>query len=350
MKRRDFLKTVGGAAGLAATLGVPRLLAAEGTFKSSPPLPRRRLGRTGKELSVVGFPGLALIHYKQEECTRALRNAFDRGLNYYDVAPAYGNGECEKRMGIGLQGLDRERYFLSCKTKMRDKNGCREELEQSLRLLKTDHFDLYQLHHLVRPAEVEQALGPDGAMETILKARDEGKIKHIGFSAHTTKAALQVMRGFKFDSVMFPINFVEYYTRGFGREVLALAEEQGAGVIAIKPLSWGTWPQGINRTREWWYRSVETPEDIALAMRFTLSQPRVVTGIPPSFLDLLDRAIDACATVPPLDEASAARLRQMAENQGSIFLPEEKQVAANPLHWTPVYPDSPHECGRGHIA
>jgi diketogulonate reductase-like aldo/keto reductase len=156
MKRRDFLKTVSGAAGVAATLGVPRLLAAQSTTKSSQTLPRRRLGRTGKELSVVGFPGLALVHYQQEECTRALHNAFDRGLNYYDVAPAYGNGECEKRMGIGLQGLDRDKYFLSCKTKKRDKEGCRKELEESLRLLKTDHFDLYQLHHLVRPSEVSR--------------------------------------------------------------------------------------------------------------------------------------------------------------------------------------------------
>lgn len=349
MKRRDFLKTVGGAAG-AAALGVPRLLAADPAAGPSQTLPRRRLGATGKELSVVGFPGLALIHYKQEECTRAIHNAFNRGLNYYDVAPAYGNGECEKRMGIGLQGLDRDKYFLSCKTKKRDKDGCRKELEESLRLLKTDHFDLYQLHHLVRPSEVQQALGPDGAMETILKAREEGKIRHIGFSAHTTKGAIEVMKGFKFDTVMFPINFVEYYNRGFGKEVLELAAEQGAGVISIKPLSWGTWPAEGKRNREWWYRSVEEPEEVSLAMRFALGQPQVVTGIPPSFLDLLDRAIDACAGVKPLDEAAVAKLKQMAENQGSIFIREEQQVALNLPHWTPVYPDSPHESGCGHFA
>jgi predicted aldo/keto reductase-like oxidoreductase len=187
-------------------------------------------------------------------------------------------------------------------------------------------------------------------METILKAKEEGKIKYIGFSAHTTKGALAVMKGFKFDTVMFPINFVEYYTRGFGKEILALAEEQGAGVLAIKPLSWGTWPAEGKRTRQWWYRSVEEPEDIALAMRFALGQPRVVTGIPPSFLDLLDRTLDACATVKPLDEAAITKLKEMAENQGSIFLREEQQVAMNPRHWTPVYPDSPHECGHGHLA
>ena len=147
MKRRSFLKTVGGVVGTCA-LGLDAAL--EGSAaETSPPageLPRRVLGRTGARVSVVGFPGLSLIHYDQDRCTRSLHAAFDQGLNYYDVAPAYGNGECEIKMGLGLQGLDRSRYFLACKTKMRDKEGARTELERSLQRLKTDHFDLYQLH------------------------------------------------------------------------------------------------------------------------------------------------------------------------------------------------------------
>jgi predicted aldo/keto reductase-like oxidoreductase len=302
------------------------------------------LGRTGQKLSVVGFPGLALIHYEQEKCTTALRNAFERGLNYFDVAPAYGKGECETKMGVGLQGLDRGKYFLACKTKRRDKAGAQQELEQSLKLLKTDHFDLYQLHHLVRPADAKEALGPGGAMEAILSAREQGKIKWIGFSAHTTKAALEAMKGFKFDTVMFPINFVEYYTRGFGKEVLALAQEQGAAVLAIKPLSWGTWPKDAKKDRQWWYRTVEEPGDIELAMRFALSQPGVAAGIPPSFADLLSRTIEAAKAFQLLDEAATAKLKQMAENRESLFLREEQQVALNLPHWNAVYPDSPHEC------
>ncbi len=348
MKRRTFLKTVGGAAG-AAALGLPPILGAEETVEKVAGLPRRALGRTGQKLSVVGFPGLALIHYDQDKCTAALHDAFERGVNYFDVAPAYGEGQCEARMGIGLQGLDRSRYFLACKTKKRDRDGARKELEQSLKLLKTDHFDLYQMHHLVTPAQVQEALGPGGAVETFLKAKEEGKVRWIGFSAHTTKAALAVMKGFKFDTVMFPINFVEYYTRGFGKEVLALASEQGAAVLAIKPLSWGTWPKDLRKTREWWYRSVEEPKDIELAMRFALSQPGVVAGIPPSFLDLVDRTIEAARSFQPLDAPAAERLKEMAANRESIFLREEQQVALNLPHWKPVYPDSPHECS-GHWA
>lgn len=344
MKRRVFLKTVGGAAG-AAALGMPQMFAADEPIERVAGLPRRKLGGTKEKLSVVGFPGLALVHYEQAKCDEAVKSAFERGVNYFDVAPAYGNGQCQQKLGVALQGLDRSKYFLACKTKKRDAAGAQAELEESLRALKTDHFDLYQLHHLVQPAQVKQALGPDGAMETFLKAKEQGKIRYIGFSAHTTKAAIQAMNGYKFDTVMFPINFVEFYNRGFGKEVLSLAQEQGAGVLAIKALSWGAWPKGEKKDREWWYRSVEEARDVELAMRFTLSQKNVVAGIPPSFVDLLDRAIEAAKAYRPLDEAGIEQLKEMAANRGSIFIGEEQQVALNLPHWQPVHPDSPHECG-----
>jgi aryl-alcohol dehydrogenase-like predicted oxidoreductase len=341
MKRRVFLKTVGGAAGAAALVG-PRLLA-DTPRENVTEVPRRVLGRTGVKLSVMGFPGLCLTHLDQSQSTAALHDALGRGVNYFDVAPAYGDGDCEIKMGIGLQGLERSKFFLACKTKKRDREGAREELERSLKRLKTDHFDLYQLHHLVQPSAVRQALGPDGAMETLLKAREEGKIKYIGFSAHTTKGALEAMKAFKFDTVMFPINFVEYYTRDFGKDVLALANAQGTGVLAIKPLSWGTWPKEGKRNREWWYASVEEPADVELALRFSLSQTGVTAGIPTSFLELFHRAVEAAKRYRPLDAPAEARLREMAANRESIFLAEEKQVALNLPTWTPVYPDSPHE-------
>jgi aryl-alcohol dehydrogenase-like predicted oxidoreductase len=343
MKRRVFLKTVGGAAG-AAALGAPGIFAADAPPQKTNSLPKRVLGRTGQKVSIVGFPGLSLTHCDQERGTAALHDAFDRGVNYFDVAPNYGNGDAEIKMGIGMQGLDRSKYFLACKTHKRDKEGARMELERSLQRLKTDHFDLYQLHHLVRPAEVKEVFEADGAMETILKARDEGKIKYIGFSAHTTKSALDAMNRFKFDTVMFPINFVEYYTRGFGKDVLALANEQGAGVISIKPLSWGTWPKDGKRSREWWYNSVEQPDEVSLAVRFSLSQKGVAAAIPTSFVDLLDKTITAAAEFKPLDKAGAERLQQMAANRESIFLNDEKQVALNQPYWTPAHLRNPHEC------
>ena len=340
MKRRVFIKTVGGAAG-AAALGLPELLTASAEKVAG--LERRVLGRTGQKLSVVCFPGLSLTHCDQEKGTAAMRDAFERGVNYFDVAPNYGNGDAEIKMGVGLQGVDRSKYFLACKTHKRDKAGAQMELDRSLTRLKTDHFDLYQLHHLVKPKEVQDVFGSDGAMEVILKAREQGKIKYIGFSAHTTKAALEAMKSFKFDSVMFPINFVEYYNRGFGKEVLDLAHEQGAGVLAIKPLSWGAWGKDETKDRDWWYRSVEEPKTVELAVRFSLSQPGVVSVIPTSFVELLDKAIEAAKVFKPLDDAAVAQLKQMAENRGSIFINEEKQVALNSPHWMPECPHCPHE-------
>jgi aryl-alcohol dehydrogenase-like predicted oxidoreductase len=342
MKRRVFLKTVGSAVGTAAIAG-PRLLAAAAAEERVAGMPRRVLGRTGQKLSVVGFPGLALIHYEQDKCTSAIHSAFERGVNYFDVAPAYGNGQCETKLGIGLQGLPRDQYFLACKTKQRSKEGATRELEQSLKLLKTDHFDLYQLHHLVRPSEVKQALGSSGVLEAVQEAKKAGKIRWIGYSAHTTKAAIEVMKGFSFDSVMFPVNFVEFYTRGFGKEVLALAREQGAAVLAIKPLSWGAWPKDMVKTREWWYRTVEDPRDIELALRFSLSQPGVVAAIPPSFLDLLDRTIDAAKNLQPLDKTAEEKLKKMAETRESIFVKEEQQVALNQMPGQPLNRDNPYE-------
>lgn len=340
MKRRSFLKVVGGVTGGVA-LGVNPVLVSEAEAAAAPTgvMPKRALGRTGIKVSVVGFAGLALTHYEQEQCTAGVHKAFDQGLNYYDVAPAYGkDGACEIRMGVALQGLKRSDYILACKTKMRDKDGCRMEMERSFQRLKTDYFDLYQLHHLVKPADVEKALGPGGALETILKAKQEGKVRAIGFSAHTTKAALLALKGFNFDTVMFPISFAEYYTRGFGKEVLALAKEKGAAVISIKTMHSGAWPEGAERTRKWWYRPLEKQDEINLAYRWTLSLPGVVAGIPISFLDLQEKAIQAGLAYRPATEADARKLEQMAQGSGSIFKREEDLVAFNS-----PYPHHPHD-------
>ncbi|MFA5189399.1 MAG: aldo/keto reductase [Verrucomicrobiia bacterium] len=340
MKRRSFLKVMGGVAG-AAALGVrPELVSeAEAASAKTGEMPKRALGRTGFKVSVVGFSGLGLMHYDQERCTAEVHKAFEKGLNYYDVAPAYDKGNCEIKMGIALQGLDRSRYILACKSKMRDKDGCREELERSLQRLKTDYFDLYQMHHLVKPEDVKTSLSPGGALETMLQAKKEGKIRAIGFSAHTTKAALAALRGFAFDTVMFPINYVEYYTRGFGKEVLALAKEKGAAVLSIKTINSGAWPKGAERTRKWWYRSLEQQDDINLAYRWTLSLPGVVAGFPPSWMDLQEKAIEAGIAWRPATEADAKKLEEMAKDCGSIFKREEDLVAFHS-----PYPHHPHEC------
>jgi aryl-alcohol dehydrogenase-like predicted oxidoreductase len=204
MKRRAFLRIVGGVAGSELLASAPCWSAKpkrRGPFRHDAPAPS---GPHRLAVSVVGFSGLALMQGDQPLCDTAVRQAFEQGVNYYDVAPAYGKGTCETKLGIALQGLDRGRYFLACKTKKIDKDGARAELENSLKELKTDHFDVYQLHHLVKPDDVRTALGPGGALEALLQAKQEGKIRAIGFSAHTTKAALAALEGFAFDTSCSP--------------------------------------------------------------------------------------------------------------------------------------------------
>ena len=327
MKRRSFLKTVAVSAGVVG----------QGVCTAQPPaveakpagkvhgMPRRVLGRTGRRVSIVGYPGFALRREKedtQEACTASIAGALEKGINYYDVAPAYAKTLCEKRMGQAfaeIDGFRRAEIFLACKTKMRTAEGAREELERSLKLLRTDYFDLYQLHCLEYPdKDVDRAFASDGAMKTILEARKEGKIRHIGFSAHTTSAALAALHKFPFDTVMFPINFVEMMKIGYGKKVLELAHQQGAAVLAIKPMSAGAWPPEIKRKerhRAWWYRTLEDQDEINLAMRWTLCQKSVVAGIPPAWLELAARGFAAGGNFRPIDDADVERLRTMAAQQ-----------------------------------
>lgn len=345
MKRRSFLITAGGAVGGAGLVGQAttgaRPSTAFGQEWSSSGLPRRALAGTGETLSIVGFPGLGLTKGDQQQGTEAIHRAFDKGVNYFDVAPAYGNGDAEVKMGIGLRAIDRGKIFLACKTKMRDKAGARVELERSLTRLKTDHFDLYQMHCLKYPEEVRHALGPGGALETFLKAKEEGKVRYLGFSAHTTKAALEALKGFRFDTVMFPISFVEYFLLGFGKPVLELAAQQQTAVLAIKPLSRGAWPKGVERTRKYWYRLAEDPRELDLAWRFTLSQPGVVAGIPAGWFDILDKTIAAAQSYRPITAAETEELRKLAATCQSLFRPQEQEVACGGPPCDMPYPHGP---------
>ena len=344
MKRRTFLKAVGGAAG-SYYLGQHIALGTEtNSEEKTAEMPRRTLGNTGQKLSIIGFPGLALAKQSQDEDTKALQKAYEQGINYYDVAPAYNKGRSEISMGIGLQGIDRSKIFLSCKTQMRDRDGARKELERSLTRLKTDYFDLYQLHAISRPQDVQRALGPGGAMETFLKAKEEGKVRYFGFSAHTRKAAMAALKGFKFDTIMFPINFIELFQMDFGKTVLELAKEQGVGVIAIKGMCGGAWPSGAQRTRDNWYNALEKDEEINMAMRFTLSQEPVTTAIPPGFLDLFYKAIPVGKSYSKITEPEIKKLREMAESAPSVFRRMEQRLVLGTTSHEPLYADSPHEC------
>ena len=337
MKRRTFLKTVGTAAGSLAAGFTPAFADPADPSRQLIPhasgLPRRVLGRTGQAISIIGFPGLALARVTQEEANAAVRTSFEKGMNYFDVAPAYGRGKAETTMGPALQGVPRDQIFLSCKTQKRDAAGAMQELEQSLTRLKTDHFELYQLHVMSTVAEVKQAFGPGGAIETLVKAREQGKVRWLGFSAHTKEAALDCLRHFKFETVMYPVNFIEHYTHQFDPEVLTLARQHGAAVIAIKPISAGAWKPGETKTRNnYWYKALEEQAEINQALRFALSLDPVVSAIPTSFLDLNERSIAAGVAYRPATTKDLEPLRALAEKYSPLFPRKPMYLGATGPH------------------
>lgn len=353
MKRRSFLKAVGGTVVTAAAASNEGH-GGEVVEKVVNGFPRRRLGRTGAMISMVGFPGLSLRNYSQDEGTAKLHETFERGMNYYDVAPAYGrNGECEIKMGIGMEGIDRDQIFLSCKTKRRDKAGAKEELDRSLKRLKTDHFDLYQLHCLFEPDEVKQALDKSsGAIATILDAQKAGIVKHIGFSAHTTRAAIAALQNFEFDTVMFPINFVEQQAIGMGKQVVELAQSKDAGIIAIKLISKGAWAEGTKPRGAWWYRWPEEQDELNMFYRWTMSQKNLASGIPCSFFPQIDMCMEAAKSFATISEDEVKKLRAIANDCHSLFRAREQKVALGRMPAEPFGIDNPHECfrhGHGHI-
>jgi aryl-alcohol dehydrogenase-like predicted oxidoreductase len=202
-------------------------------------IPKRQYGRTKEKLSIIGFGGMVVKDVTPKEAANFVAEAVDRGVNYFDVAPYYGNAQ--NRLGPALRPY-REDCFLACKTLERNAAGSAKELYQSLKLLKTDHFDLYQLHAISDVEEVEQAFGPRGAMETIFKAKQDGKVRYIGFSAHSEEAAHAAMDRFDFDSILFPLSFPIWFNTKFGPSVYNRAAKAGMGIMALKAMAHQLWP------------------------------------------------------------------------------------------------------------
>ncbi len=309
MKRREFLKTAA-VAPLAVNIpGIARDM-------KSGKLEKRPLGKTGEKLSILGFGGIVVMNATPKQASYRVDEAIDYGVNYFDVAPSYGNAEL--KLGPALK-KHRSNVFLACKTTERTKEGARKELEQSLRQLQTDHFDLYQLHAVTRLEEVETIFSKDGAMETFLAARKEGKIRFIGFSAHSVEAALALLDRFPFDSILFPINYTSWYNGNFGPQVVAKAQKNGAGILALKSMARGPLPKGKKKIVEkCWYEPLTTPEEANVGLRFTLSQP-VTAAIPPGDENLFKMALDLAKKFTPFQLSELETVKQKALAQSPIF-------------------------------
>ena len=277
---------------------------------------RRALGKTGEKLSMVGFGGIVVMNEEPDDAARLVAQAVERGINYFDVAPSYGNAE--ERLGPALAPYRRD-VFLACKTTKRDSAGAAEELRESLRRLQTDYFDLYQFHGVTRMDEVDVILSSGGAMEAVLEARRAGLVRHIGFSAHSDEAALALMNRFPFDSILFPVNWVCWHEGHFGPRVLARAAEQGVGVLCLKTLAHHPWQKDEERTwPKCWYRPLEEPEMVTMAARFTLSQP-ITAALGPGHAQLLWHLCDAAEHFRRLTASEASEVARQAAGITPIF-------------------------------
>ncbi|MFQ6616840.1 MAG: aldo/keto reductase [Fidelibacterota bacterium] len=295
MNRRDFLRT-----GITLTAGaavLPFFPAGVQSIVLPEAFPRRKLGQTGEMISIIGFGGILVKNERQKEANNRVAQAFDRGINYFDVAPTY--GDAEERLGPALEPY-RKRCFLACKTKERTRPGAERELHDSLKKLKTEVFDLYQLHALTTEEDVKRAFGPGGAMELLVKAREQGKVRYLGFSAHSEEAALMAMERFEFDTILFPINFVCWFQGDFGPRVVAEAKKRKMGILALKALALTRGSTGQRAQYEkLWYVPVENPQLQDLALRFTLSQG-TTSAIPPAEAQFFWRALEIARNPTPL--------------------------------------------------
>ncbi|MCU0248790.1 MAG: aldo/keto reductase [Vicinamibacterales bacterium] len=314
MERRDFLLKSSAASMLAC---FPASLAGLERVTEAGKLERRPLGRTGERLSILGFGGIVVMNATAQEASSRVAEAVDHGVNYFDVAPSYGNAE--EMLGPALEPY-RKRVFLACKTTERSRGGSQRELENSLRTMRTDHFDLYQLHAVTTKDDVEKVFAPGGALETFVAAKQGGKVRFLGFSAHSVEAALALIGRYDFDTMLFPMNFGTWHAGNFGPQVLAAAQAKRMGILALKAMARGPWPKDAKRDQypKCWYEPLSAPDDAMMGLRFTLSHP-VTAAIPPGDETLFKQALALATRFTPLSEAEARAIKEKALARAPLF-------------------------------
>ncbi|HUY21242.1 MAG TPA: aldo/keto reductase [Acidimicrobiales bacterium] len=281
----------------------------------------RRLGRTGHRSSVAVLGGAAFWDADPDVAASTFGAALDAGVNHLDVAPRY--GRAQELLGPLLAPV-RDRLFVACKTMRHDPAGVRAQLEESLSLLRCEHFDLYQLHAVTDLDELEARAG---AVSAIMAARDEGLCRFVGITGHnlTTPAAqLEALRRYDLDTVMFPVSPRLWADHAYRRDAEALIAEAGArdvGVMAIKAVSarpWGDRPH----TSGTWYEAYTTDREITRGVRFVLSVPGVHVLCTPSDPVLTAAAIGAAARFEPMSEdEQAAAMRDTAAEEHIFPMP-----------------------------
>ncbi|MGH3106728.1 MAG: aldo/keto reductase [Rubrobacteraceae bacterium] len=284
----------------------------------------RRLGRLGRENSVLIFGGAALAEVSEEEADRAISLALEAGVDHFDTAADYGDSELH--YGRWMPEI-RDQIFLSTKMGERDGDAARRQIEASLERLQVDRVDLIQLHAVGDLEDLDRATRSGGSLESAAEAREEGLVGAVGITGHGHEAPathLEALRRYPFDTVLTPWNYILSTDESYSRAFEALVEEierQDAGLMTIKTVSRRNWPEGNpleGQRRATWYEPFEEQEYVDAAVSFVLSREEI-TGIPMvGDTSLIETMIEAERRRMPLEEAEETLAR--APNHSSPFI------------------------------
>jgi aryl-alcohol dehydrogenase-like predicted oxidoreductase len=261
------------------------------------------LGRTGLSVSRIVYGGIVSKDEIQEDSDRYVSYAIEKGVNYFDVAPAYGNAQTVLGQSLIPHRKD---IYLACKANEFSEEAGKTQFFESLKLLHTDYFDVYQLHALTNPEDLELAFSKKGIMNFLVNAKKDGLIRNLGFSAHNDEVACKATELYDFDTVLFPLNWSTHMTHQFGSGILELAKKNNMGVLALKSLALRKWkPNEENNYPKCWYKPIDMNRPLAVsAMKYTLSLG-AHTLVPPGEFEYFKYAvdhIDECVNHPMTNE------------------------------------------------
>jgi aryl-alcohol dehydrogenase-like predicted oxidoreductase len=257
---------------------------------------KRAFGRTGHQSTRTLFGAAALGRVTQVEADRTLELLLEYGVNHIDTAASY--GDAELRIGSWMKE-HRQDFFLATKTEQRTYQEAWDELHRSLERLRVDHVDLWQMHILVDPADWETAMGPGGALEAFVEARDQGLVRFLGVTGHglTVPAMhLRSLERYDFDSVLLPWNYSSMQNPQYAADfeaLVSLCEERQVAVQTIKSLLRRPW-RDRPQTRATWYEPLEAQADIDRAVHFVLGRPSLFLNTVGD-IHLLPKVLDAAA-------------------------------------------------------
>jgi len=294
MDRRDFLKKV-------AAAGAVTSLTDKLTHAANPSIPYRSLGRTGEKVSMVGIGGYHLGNPSEQESIQIIRTALDSGINFLDNCWDYHDGLSEMRMGKALRDGYRQKAFLMTKIDGQTKAAATRQIDESLRRLQTDHIDLLQFHEVIREGDPARIFGPGGGMEAMLEARQQGKVRYVGFTGHKSPDIHLKMletgfaHDFTFDAVQMPLNVMDAHFDSFEKKVLPVLVKHQIGVLGMKPMGSGV----ILKSQV-----VKPVECLRYAM--TLPTSVVITGC--DSMAVLQQTLDLARSFNPMSQQEVAML------------------------------------------